>query len=671
MKSNAASVELSPSGRSLSVLIRNYASVCRADNLKRVALSNCDSDERRLAPTDVVRVFDTQTMQQTRAFALPDDTSLNWMEWTSPDNLLVSITTAPRYERGRARTGTRFGPDVFVPPATRILSIAMGRDEPVLLFGTDMRLVRGNRYLGGTVDLLHDDPDHVLMGAYLSDDYDLFRVDVNDGSAERIAKGTWKTIRWQTDREGRPALRMDCTNASCRSVGIYTPEAGSDPNDEDTRWRRVRTFERIKRGDAAERLGIELIAPAEAANQYYAAVEGDALERRAIKIYDVATDSFVRDVFSDPNYDVGGGLVDPETGQYAGAWLWRDRIEYRLEDKRIAKHLKAINGYFGNEWNVSMLGFSGNGMLAVVYASAPNNAGGYYLYDFEKRHVGLIFDRVDALPADLGSKTEILSVPTRDGQALTAYRTVPTQLAAAGESAPLIVLVHGGPEMRDTFSYDRDVQFLASRGYQVLQVNFRGSSGYGAGFASAGYGEWGGRMQDDVIDATRHLVTSGKADPERICIMGHSYGGYAALFAGAATPELFRCVVAGAGVSDLNASLKQDRREYGADSAVYAYWKVSMVDAREDEAALAAVSPVNMAERFEDPVLLIHGTDDEIVRYSHSEEMRDALRDAGKAVTMLSLGEGHHHDDWSIESSTLYFETLETFLADVFSKQGG
>src|SRR5690606_12942613 len=153
---------------------------------------------------------------------------------------------------------------------------------------------------------------------------------------------------------------------------------------------------------------------------------------------------------------------------------------------------------------------------------------------------------------------------------------------------PLILMPHGGPEVRDVFMYDRDTQFLATRGYAVFRPNFRGSSGYGRAFAEAGYGEWGGRMQDDLTDAVAHLVSTGVADPERICIVGISYGGYAALAGAAFTPDLYRCAVSIAGISDLVEHARYVIRE--GDEEERDYIRRSIGDPRQDRDRLLARS---------------------------------------------------------------------------------
>ena len=156
---------------------------------------------------------------------------------------------------------------------------------------------------------------------------------------------------------------------------------------------------------------------------------------------------------------------------------------------------------------------------------------------------------------------------------------------------------HGGPEVRDALGYDRWAQALATRGYLVFQPNFRGSSGYGRAWTEAGYREWGGRMQDDLTDGVAALVAAGKADPKRICIAGASYGGYAALYGGATQPDLYRCVVSVAGVSDLPALVEHERRANGPRSGEYQYARAVIGDPEAERDKLVRTSPVDLRRR--------------------------------------------------------------------------
>ena len=250
----------------------------------------------------------------------------------------------------------------------------------------------------------------------------------------------------------------------------------------------------------------------------------------------------------------------------------------------------------------------------------------------------------------------------RDGVDIPGYLTRP--LGVDGP-APLVVLPHRGPVDRDVDGFDWLAHFLASRGYAVLQPNFRGSGGYGRAWEEAGYGGWGvGVMQHDLTDGVAAVVAAGIADPQRVCIVGASYGGYAALAGAAFTPELYRCAVAIDGVADLRDmhTLYTGRRD--GRSAAVTYWERSMgiEDTRSAREKLDAASPAQHAERVQAAVLLIHGRDDSVVPIGQSKTMERALRAAGKTVQLVELeGEDHWLSDADTRLETL--EALDTFLA--------
>ncbi len=225
----------------------------------------------------------------------------------------------------------------------------------------------------------------------------------------------------------------------------------------------------------------------------------------------------------------------------------------------------------------------------------------------------------------------------------------------------MIVLPHGGPEARDTLGFDVWAQFFATRGYLVFQPNFRGSSGYGRRWVEAGYGQWGGRMQDDLTDGVRALITSGRADAKRICIFGASYGGYAALYGGARTPDLYKCVASFAGVSDLRALVKWEHSTKGHE-ARYRYAERAIGDPVKDAARLKAASPATYTSGYQPPVLLIHGAKDVSSPVTQSEAMAQALKRAGKDVK-LSIYPGEGHSDWSRTDEEAALTEVADFVA--------
>ncbi|WP_370372093.1 alpha/beta hydrolase family protein, partial [Henriciella pelagia] len=279
----------------------------------------------------------------------------------------------------------------------------------------------------------------------------------------------------------------------------------------------------------------------------------------------------------------------------------------------------------------------------IFNVSGGSAVGDYYLFDRTQGALSAIGSSRPGIDASHIGYVEIIEYTARDGMVIPALLTWPAGVEPGnGKNLPLVVLPHGGPEAHDELGFDWMAQLPASRGMLVIQPQFRGSDGFGREFRDAGRGRWGKEMQDDVTDAAKYLIDQGYADPDRVCIFGWSYGGYAALAGATFTPEMYRCVIAGAGVSDLPAMLFWEGRETGFESPVVAYWNNVIGDRREDREKLRDISPVNFAARVQAPVLLIHGDDDDVVPIEQSEAMFRALQREGKTVEMVELKDEDH-----------------------------
>jgi dipeptidyl aminopeptidase/acylaminoacyl peptidase len=352
--------------------------------------------------------------------------------------------------------------------------------------------------------------------------------------------------------------------------------------------------------------------------------------------------------------DVAGIITDFADRDIIGVTGYADRQTnfWLLKDHPAAQTYQALERAFPNQ-RVRVTSASEDGRLVVMFVDSDVNPGDYYLFDTVTKHADFLrAGRVWIDPKQMRPK-EPFSLKARDGLELHGYVT-----RAAGDGPhPLVVLPHGGPHgYRDTWEYDPEVQLLASRGYSVLQLNYRGSGGYGPDFERAGFREWGAKMQDDLTDATRWAVEQKIAPADRICIYGASYGAFAALMGVAREPDLYRCAVGYAGVYDLQ--LIWESGETADSSFSSTYWERVLGS---DVAKLRAQSPVYNAPSIRAPVLLIHGKADATADYEHAKRMRAALEQNQKKFEWLALG-GEGHGVYDEDSRREVYERILQFL---------
>ena len=293
----------------------------------------------------------------------------------------------------------------------------------------------------------------------------------------------------------------------------------------------------------------------------------------------------------------------------------------------------------------------------LVYSSSDVVPGEWHLLDTKSSTLVLIGRRRSALERVDMRPMEIIRYPADDGLSIPAFLTRP---ADGARGTPLVVLIHGGPWVRDYWTWNEEVQLLAAHGYAVLQPQFRGSSGFGKRFEQAGYGQWGRAMQDDITAGVRKLIADGTVDPRRICIVGASYGGYAALWGLAKTPELYRCGISLAGVTDIEHMFHDDSDAARSDVA-RAIRLHRIGDVTDSAERFDQVSPLKQVDRIQAPVLLVHGEADQRVPISHALKMKEALERLGKPVQWLSLKDAGHSLSTTGQVST-YYRTMLEFL---------
>lgn len=335
---------------------------------------------------------------------------------------------------------------------------------------------------------------------------------------------------------------------------------------------------------------------------------------------------------------------------------------YQFFDTDLDQRVEAILAMFpGHSVWVSSVSDDLNAVVVLVEGS--QFAGDYYLFQNGQAPTFIGSQRPDVDVANIHPQAK-WGFKASDGLRIPVLMTIPKDRVADIKTLPTIVLPHGGPASHDTIGFDWLSQSLADQGYLVLQPQFRGSTGFGNKHYLAGQGEWGKKMQSDITETVNQLIDKGYVDPERICIMGWSYGGYAALAGGAFTPNLYQCVVSINGVSDLHGMLVQERRDHRKDSSVVAYWEEQMLgDAKPTKALLREISPVDHADAFQAPVMLIHGKDDVIVRQSQSDKMAKALRKLDKPVIYHKF-KGESHGLTQVGTRIEMMEYVLPFLAE-------
>jgi dienelactone hydrolase len=367
-------------------------------------------------------------------------------------------------------------------------------------------------------------------------------------------------------------------------------------------------------------------------------------------------------LFEDATGSYGTVLFGPERNMPFGAFSTIGKPELRYFDGNDegARLHKLLSAQFPDQ-NLVFINFSDDGNTLLFSVSSDRDPGSYYLFDRKTMKADLLLSLREEIDPEQMAPRRPISFKARDGLLLHGFLTMPAH--PAGSKLPMVLLPHGGPfGPSDHWRFDTDAQFLASRGYAVLQVNFRGSGGRGPDFKELGYREWGGKIQDDLIDGVRWAVASGEVDGARMCVYGGSFGGYSALMLAAREPSLFKCAVGYAGVYDLSLVYKPQNNRW--DDALINFFRKTVGT---DKAELDRYSPALQADRITAPVMLVHGGQDKRAAVENAEKMRAALIKAGRPPEwFLAPGEGHGF--YTIKNRTEFYQRLEAFLSKHIGK---
>lgn len=484
-------------------------------------------------------------------------------------------------------------------------------------------------------------PHELLIGLNKDDPryHDVHHLDLRSGELRLIAKNPGDVASWVTDArfQVRGALKA-------------TPDGGFEllvRTSHDSPWNTRLTW------SADDSLTSQ---PVGFSNDGQAIYLEDSRDSDTNRLIELRLDTgATRLIAHEPHYDIGGVLVHPDTDEIQAVAFDRARTEWTVLDDAIRADFEAIRRLHHGDFSVTNRDDADR--MWIVAFTADDGPAAFFAYHRATKQGQFLFYSKPDLANYVLAPMEAVQLTARDGLALRGYLTCPPGLER--RNLPVVLNVHGGPHARDTWGYDPEAQWLANRGYACLQINFRGSTGYGKRFLNAGDKEWGGKMHEDLVDTVRWAIDAGIADPTRVAIYGASYGGYAALAGATFTPELFRCAVDVVGPSNLITMIE----------TIPPYWETFVAiehrrvgNPKTEAEFLKSRSPLFFVDRIKAPILIAHGANDPRVKQSESEQIVDAMKRRGIPYEYLLFpDEGHGFA--KPENRLKFYAVAERFLA--------
>ena len=489
------------------------------------------------------------------------------------------------------------------------------------------------------IDRLERNENEILVSLNKRDPrvFDVYRINVNTGDMQMIAENPGNYTGWGTDWDGK--LRIASTTDGVNSTLLF-------------RNTEADKFAPLVTTTFKETISPLLFTPDN--KQLYVATN-IGRDKTAIVKYDVENKKELEKIYEHPEVDVTNLLSSRKRRAITGVSYTTDKTHYYFIDKQRADLQKDLERRLpGYEVRLSECNLEEDKCLVRTFTD--RSRGAYYFYDLKSKDFRKLSDISPWLNEQDLAPMKPIKYQSRDGLTINGYLTLPKGMPA--RNLPVVVNPHGGPWYRDTWGFNPEVQFLANRGYAVLQVNFRGSTGYGRKFWEASFKQWGKTMQDDVTDGVQWLIKQGIADPKRIGIYGGSYGGYATLAGLVYTPDLYAVGVDYVGVSNIFTFLK----------AIPPYWKPYLAmlyemigDPEKDKDLLTAASPVFHSDKIKVPLLIAQGANDPRVNKGESDQMVEALKKRGIEVPyIVKANEGHGFSNE--ENRFDFYRAMEEFL---------
>ncbi len=625
-------------------MTRQLVSACLLA-LSVAMVTGCGGKKEEQAPLIAMQDF-FRNPEQTSYQLSPDGRHLAWLQpWQGRLNVHVRAIGSDEVTRVTAATAR----DIFGygwANNSRIVYIQdTGGDENHHAYAANLD---GSNFLDLTpfaavqtrfVDILEDDDEHMLIGLNRRDAriHDVYRVNVNTGELVMVAENPGNIMGWNTDNAGR--IRVASTTDGVNSSLLYR-ENENEP------FRTVITTN-FK----------ETLAPLYFTfdDQLLYVASNIGRDKTAIFTYDPRTAEQKELIYEHPEVDVENLMRSRHRKVITGVAFFTDKRGYKFFDQdreqlqaRLERELTGVE--------VSVASMSKDERRVLVRTFSDKTRGAYYYLDRDTDKLEKLVDVSPWLDPTAMADMKPIQYTSRDGLTIHGYLTLPRGIAA--KNLPVVVNPHGGPWARDYWGFNPEIQFLANRGYAVLQMNFRGSTGYGKEFWTKSFKQWGGTMQDDVTDGVKWLISQGIADPDRIGIYGGSYGGYATLAGVTFTPDLYACAVDYVGVSNIFTWME----------AFPPYWEpfIAMVkemvgDPATEPDFIRSISPFFHVDKIEVPMLVAQGANDPRVKKEESDQIVAALRARGIEVEYI-VKDNEGHGFANEENRFEFYGAMEKFL---------
>ncbi len=522
----------------------------------------------------------------------------------------------------------------------------VGGDENYQLFAIDKD---GSNYVAltelegvrtGIVDILRDNDDEIIMEMNKRDPqaFDPYRLNIVTGEMTMLAENPGNISSWITDHDGK-------IRAATQTIGTNSLILYRDTEEEE--------FRTILETDFKE-TAYPVFFTFDNKNLY--AISNVGRDKTAAVIMSTEDGSEIEKLFEHPEVDLDDLSYSRKRKVLTSTTFKTWRMDRHFFDEETQKIYTRIQSELG-DYEFVVTGRNKNEDILIIRSYSDRSLGAYYIYDTTNDKFTKIVDVSDWLNEDELAEMKPIKYQSRDGLTINGYLTLPKGREA--KNLPVVINPHGGPWARDDWGFNSQVQFLANRGYAVLQMNFRGSTGYGRAFWEKSFMQWGQTMQDDISDGVQWLIDEGIADPKRVAIYGASYGGYATLAGLTFTPDLYACGIDYVGVANMFTFMK----------TIPPYWKpyldmmYEMVgNPVEDSALFHKISPVFHADKIKVPLFVAQGAQDPRVNKDESDQMVNALKERGINVEYL-VKDNEGHGFRNEENRFEFYGAMESFLA--------